>query len=191
MSGQVSNPLLQQAEEKIETGLAPETAQNVAKIVVAGMHAALDKGPNSILAQLKQSPDPISDAAKGAVSLVMILRKEARGVMPLKALVPAAMILLIKALNFADRAGIVKVGQPELVRATHIFTDTIFARLGITKQGLQNAATRVHAITQDPASMAAINLKAGITRHPMAAVPTPLPGDTGMINSATPPDQTR
>lgn len=182
MSNTMRNPLLQQAEDKIETGLTPETQANYMKIVVAGMHAALDKGENGILASLKQSPDPIADAAKGAVSLVMILRKEAHGVMPLKALVPAAMTLMLKALDFADRSSIVKVGTNDLVRATHVFTDFLFARLGITKQALANAANRVHQITQDPDAMAAINLKAGITRHPLAATLTPLPGAPGLIN---------
>lgn len=179
----LSNPLLQQAEQKIETGLTPDTQGAYEKIVVAGMHAGLDKGPDGILAQLQHSQDPISDAAKGAVSLVIILRKQAQGIMPLKAAVPAAMTLMLKALDFIDRSGIAKIGQPDLVRATHIFTDTIFARFGITRQGLANAANRVHAITQDPEAVAAINLKAGVTRHPMAATQTPLPpSGPGMIN---------
>lgn len=176
----LSNPLLQQTEAQVETGIEPETRANYDKIVVAGMHAALDKGPNSILASLKQSQDPVSDAAKGAVSLVVILRKDAKGVMPLKAMVPAAMTLMLKALDFIDRSGIAKIGNEELVRATHIFTDTMFARMGISKGSLERAATRVHQITQDPEAMNAINLKAGITRHALSDTPTPLPG--GMIN---------
>lgn len=172
---ELSNPLLQQAEDKIESGLTPDNRQNYYKIVVAGQHAALDKGPNGILASLAQSKDPVSDAAKGAISLVLILRKQAHGVMPLKAAIPAAMVLMIKALDFADRSGIVKVAEPELVRATHIFTDTMFARFGISKAGLANAATKIHRLTQSPEAMAAINLKAGLTRHPNAATPTPIP----------------
>lgn len=172
---ELNSPILQQAEDKVESQLDPETRANYVKITVAGMHAALDGGSNSILASLKKSQDPVSDAAKGAVSLCLILRKQAHGIMPLKAMVPAAMTLMLKALDFADRAGIVKVGQPELVRATRVFTDTVFARFGITKDGLANAAQKVHAITQDPAKMAAINLKSGITAHPGAATPTPLP----------------
>ena len=174
-SGALGNPLLQQAEQKVESQLTPENRGNYEKIVVAGLHAALAGGPTGILASLKKSTDPVSDAAKGAVALVIILRKQARGIMPLKAAVPAAMTLMLKALDFADRAKIVKVGQPELVRATHIFTDDIFAKFGITKQGLANAAQRVHAITQDPDAMAKINLKAGVTQHPLAAAPTPTP----------------
>lgn len=172
---ELSNPLLQQAEDKVESQLTDENKQNYMKIVVAGMSALLNGGPNGIMASLKQSKDPISDCAKGAVSLCLILRKQAHGIMPLKAMVPAAMTLMLKALDFADRSGVAKVGQPDLVRATHIFTDTVFASFGITKQGLANAAQKVHAITQDPQAMAAINLKAGVTVHPGAATPTPLP----------------
>lgn len=178
--GGLSNPLLQRVEEKIESGLTPETRANYLKITVAGMHAALDKGPDGILASLKLSKDPISDAARGAVSLVLILRKQAKGIMPEKAMVYASMSLMLKALDFADRAGIVKIGQPELVRATHIWTDTIFASGGITKQGLANAAEKVHAITQNPEAMAKINMKAGIVAHP-GAVP---PSRPGLMNGA-------
>jgi hypothetical protein len=172
---EMSNPLLQQAEDRIESQLTPENRESYMKIVVAGMNAALDKGTGGILASLGQSKDPVTDAAKGAISLVLILRKQAHGIMPIKAMVPAAMTLMLKALDFADRSGIAKIGQPELVRVTHIFMDEIFHKFGITKQGLTNAAARVHAITQDDSAMQAINLKAGITRHPMAATPTPLP----------------
>lgn len=172
---ELSNSLLQQTEDKIEDGLTPENRANYMKIVVAGMHAALAGGPNSILASLKQSQDPISDAAKGAISLVLVLRKQAHGVMPPKAIPPAATTLMLKALDFIDRSGIAKVGQPELVRATHILTDTIFARFGITNHGLQNAAEKIHAITQDPEAMHQISMKAGGTAHPGAA-PPPAPG---------------
>lgn len=187
----MSNPLLQQAETQMETGLSPDTAAAYEKIVVAGMHAALGPGPNgeSILSSLRNSPDPIADAAKGAVSLVLILRKEAKGIMPLKAMVPAAMTLMLKALDFADRSGIAQVGNNELVRATHIFTDFLFARLGITKQGLQNAANRVNGIINDPTKMAAIHAKmAGGTPPagaPTASAPPPAaatPAPSGMIN---------
>ena len=174
--GEMSNQLLQQTENKVESGLTPENRANYIKIVVAGMHVGLDKGPQGLLGSLQNSKDPIGDAAKGAVSLVIILRQQAKGVMPLKAMVPAAMTLMLKALDFVDRSKIAQVGTPELVRATKIFTDTMFARMGISKQGLQNATNKVHQITQDPDAMAKINLKAGFTRHPMAATPTPLPG---------------
>lgn len=171
----LSNPILQQAEDMIETHLTPDNRQNYMKIVAAGLHVALDGGPDSLMAKLRQSQDPVADAAKGAVSLVIILRKQAKGVMPVPAMVPAAMTLMLTALDFLGRSKTAEIGQAELVRATHIFADTVFARFNITKQGLSNAAARVHSLIQDPQAMNAINLKAGIMQHPNASTPTPIP----------------
>jgi hypothetical protein len=181
--GGLSNPLLQQAEQQLESGLTAANKADYDKIVVAGLHIALDKGPDSFMAKLKNSRDPIGDSARGAASLVLIERKQSRGVMPMKAMVPAGMTLLFHALDFCDRAKIASVAEPQIDQATTTFVNFLFHKLGITPGMLQSAAGKVHAITQDPQSMAAISLKAGLTRHPMAATPTPLPG--GMINGGT------
>jgi hypothetical protein len=192
MPSQLSNPMLQQIEDQIEQNLAaaPQNLADYNKIVAAGMSHAMNKG-GAMLVQLAKAPDPIAGAAKGAVGLVLIMRKETQkpgaSPMPMKAAVPAAMTLMLHALDFVSRSKIAEVGQPELSRATHIFTDFLFARMGITKAGLANAAQKVHRLTQDPSAMSAINLKAGITRHPMAATPTPMPeepqGRAGLMNS--------
>lgn len=179
---ELNNPLLQQVEDRIEGGITPENRANYMKVVVAGMHILLANGANGFMAKLTKSKDPIADCAKGAVALVLIMKKQSRGIMPMKAAVPAAMTLMLKGLDFIDRSKIAPIGNPELVRATHIFTDFMFQRNGITTAGLQHAAVRVHAITQDPEAMAKINLKAGFTQHPMAAKPTPLPpGPAGQM----------
>jgi hypothetical protein len=196
MSGQtnqLSNPLLQQVEEKIESSLTPENQANYYKIVVAGMQVALHGGPNGGLASLRKSADPISQAARGAVNLVLMLRKEAKGIMPDKAMVPAGLTLMLKALDFVSRAKIAPVGNPELVRASRIYADTMFAQLGITKQMLVNAGQRIHGIINDPAAMAKINLKAGVTRHPLAATPTPLPPgpDGSLMNGSGSSDESQ
>ncbi len=180
MANELSNPLLQQVETRIEAGLTPENHNDYQKIVVAGMHLALaDNG--KMLEPLQRARDPIDIAPKAAVGLVLIMRKEAEGkgqVMPEKAMVPAAMTLLLKLLDYIDRSKIAPIGAPELDRATHVFVDFILARLGITKQMLADAAQRVHRLTQDPQAMHAISLKAGTLVHPLAAKPT----EVGLIN---------
>lgn len=180
-----SNPLLQEIEDRIEASLTPETKAAYDRLIVAGREAVLKDGENGLLAPLVKSPDPIKGAARGAVGLVLILWKETKGTKPpRKAMIPAAMTLMVNALGLLDRAGIVKIGEPEIERATHLFTDFMFARMGITKASLANATRQVDGITQDPEKVAALNLKAGVTRHPMAATQTPLPPGSppGMIN---------
>lgn len=177
MSLLLSNQILQAAEQKVESQLTPENRANYMKIVVAGMKLALAKGPNGILASLKQSKNPLNDCAEGAINICLLMSKQSRGTMPAKAMVPAAMTLMLHALDFADKTGVLKVGTPELVKASHIFTNHVFKAFGITSQMLHTAAANIHGIMQDPAKMHAINLKAGVTADPRAPAPTPEAGN--------------
>ena len=179
----LSNPLLQQAEQQLESNLAPDNRENYQRIVVAGLHIALQNGADGFMAKLRNSRDPIGDCGRGAASLILIMRKQSKGVMPMKAGIPAGMTLLFHGLDFVDRAKIAKVAEPEIDKAATTFTNFLFHKLGITPGMLQHAAGRVHQLTQDPAAMHAINLKSGLIRHPLAATPTPLPpGPGGLIN---------
>jgi hypothetical protein len=169
------NALLQQTEQALEARLKPDNRADYMKIVVAGLHIALDKGSAGFMAKLRTSQDPISDCARGAASLVLIMRKEAKGQMPMQAGIPAGLTLMLHGLDFIDRAKITPVAEAQLDRATKIFVNELFHKQGITPGMLQHATNRVHQIVQDPILMEKIKLKAGITKHPDAATPTPLP----------------
>lgn len=168
--------LIAAAEQKVESQLMPDTRESYLKIVVAGMRAGLENGPNSILAGLTKSKDPVADCAKGAIGLVLILKHQAKGIMPVKAMVPAGMTLMLKALAFADKTGVISVGADELSRATIIFKDTFLSKLGVTPQMLQHATSKLHGITQDPVAMEQIKRSSGFARHPDASQATPLLG---------------
>jgi hypothetical protein len=166
MSILIENNLLKAAEKKIEDQLTGPNRANYLKIVTAGMALALDKGPDGILGQLRNSEDPVRDSAIGAINLCLTMRQQSRGTMPMKAMVPAAMTLMLMALDFADKAGIAKVGRDELVQASHVFTNHLFEIMGVTPDMLRGAAEKVNAITQDPQKMAAINQKAELKGLP-------------------------
>lgn len=175
MSILLKNKILQAAEDKVENQLTPQNRENYLKVVNSGMQAALAKGPNGILASLKDSKDPLTDCAKGAINLCFMLRKQSRDTMPIKCMVPAAMTLMLKALDTAQAMGMIKIGNDELVQATHIFTNYLFHALKITQPMLETAATKIHAMTQDPAQMEKIKRAAGVVKDPRASTPTPLP----------------
>src|SRR3990167_9921915 len=100
------NDLLKTVEAKIESQLQPDTKANSDKIVNAGMKLALAKGPDGILASLKNSKDPVSDVVHVAIGIVGMLRREAHGAMPPKAMVPAAFVLMLHGLDFAQKLGV-------------------------------------------------------------------------------------
>lgn len=176
----LDNKILQATEQKLESSLLPATRDDYMKIVVAGMKVALDGGPNGMLSRLKQSRDPVNDCAAGAINLVLTMSRQAKGHMPTQALIPAAMTLMLQALDLVDKAGIAKVGTDELVRATHIFTNKIFAAFKITPQMLNRAAGQVHGIMQDPTKMEVINRRIGAVKDPRASTPT-IPGATNGV----------
>ena len=147
----IQNPLLRQVEDKVEASLGKgQNRQDWLKIVIAGMRAGLANGHQGMLAQLNGRPDPIRDCAVGAVNLVLYLRQISRGTMPVRAMIPAATTLMLQALDFADSAGIAKIGQEELGRATHIFANTTFKAFGITRRSLHGSADRNDACGHFP-----------------------------------------
>ena len=175
MSILLDNKILAAVEKGVEAGLAPETRENYFKIVNAGMRAGLDKGPEGLLAQLRNSKDPITDCAKGAVNLVLMMRREARGVMPVQAMIPAALTLMLQALDFADKARIVKVGKEEVDKATRFFTNYVFQSFNVTPEMMQKAGSRVRDVTRDPSQMETVYRRAGMVRDPRASTPTAMP----------------
>lgn len=167
-----SNKVLAAAEQKIEGNLLPDVRANYMKAVVAGMKVALKNGEAGILASLKKSKDPLNDCAVGAVNLVLMLREQSRGTMPEKAMVPASMTLMLQALEFADKAGIIKVGAEELNKATRIWANHIMKRSGVTPAMLARAGSKVEGIMNDPTSMEALARRAGTVKDPRASTPT-------------------
>ena len=159
MISPLKNPMLQQAETQLEGQLTPDNQADYHKIVTAGMAVALDKGPNGILASLAKSKDPVGDCARGAANLVMLMRKDAKGVMPFKAMVPAGTTLMIKALDFVQEIGLKQIDSSDLVYATKVFTGMLFHILGITQPMLDHAAGKIGSLVQDPAMIAKMNAK--------------------------------
>jgi len=173
-----SNTLIKQAEEKIEQGLKEGVREPYMKIVVAGMKVMLKGGPDGLLAKLKGSQDPISDCVKGALGLVEMLRRSAKGAMPADAMIPATMTLALQGLDFAEKLGLLKVGKAELDQATQLFVETVLPHMGITPQKMQQMTDQVHGVMQDPEKMSQLQRPQPPSQlRPAApAVPTPPPG---------------
>lgn len=172
MSLLLSNNILQAAEMKLESQLTPQNRADYLKVVVAGLKVALAKGPDGYLASLKNTKDPINGSAIGAINLCLLMRKSSRGTMPVKAMVPAAMTLMLHALDFVDKAGIAKVGEHELIQATHTFTNHIFKALHITPNMIHSAASRIQQVVQNPTNVEMMKRKAGLVKAPNASETT-------------------
>lgn len=170
--------LLKAIEAQIEQNLDQKYREAYEKIVVSGMSIAMEGGPNSIIAGVKDSKDPINDAAKGAVNLILMMRKQAKGVMPVQAMVPAAMTLMLRALAIVERAKIAKVDKAALDQATRTFMNKMMEAIGVNGKQLKHAAGKINDMVNDPQALQKMKMAAGVVQHPNAAKPTPLPAAT-------------
>lgn len=169
------NKFLQGAEAAVAAKLLPTTKSAYDKIVVAGMKASMHGDINSMLAKLLNSKDPVRDCAAGAISLVMILSQQAKGHMPVEAMIPASTTLMLQALDFAEKAKLLTVGPEELDRGAKL-QGNIWLHLGkITPDKLQAMAVKTHGIMQDPTQMEMVARRAGVVKDPRAGTPTELP----------------
>lgn len=153
----IQNPLLRQAEAKVEESVGDGQArEDYLKVVVAGMRAALAGGPAGMMSALHDAPDPVKLCAVGAVGLVTHMAQISRGTMPARSIISGATTLMLQALDFVDHAGIAKIDAAALDRATHILTNALFKAFGITVPMLNALAAKAHGVMQDPQQMQAV-----------------------------------
>lgn len=170
---QMEDPVLQQAEMELERRLLPDVRRDYMKIVVAGMKIGMVKN-GQLVSSLMHSKDPLKDCAQGAVAVGVILLHESKNTAPIKALIPAMMTLMLKALDFCDKAGIVKVGPAELAHASKIFANYLMHIFKITPRRFESMASQVHTVMQDPGQRELLERKVGLTKDPRAGVGTTL-----------------
>ena len=168
MSILLQNKLLAAAEAKVVQQLTPKIRDNYTRVVVAGMKVALNKGEKGILVSLKDSEDPIKDSVVGAVNIVGVLAREARGTIPLQAIIPGAMTLMLHGLDFVSKARLAKVGKKQLVRATKLFTDLVFERMNISPEMVEKATFSAQAAARNPDVMQKMKEQAGVVVAPGA-----------------------
>lgn len=151
------NSLVKQVEAQIEQRLRAGVRESYQKIVIAGMKYAMNGGEKSILAQLKDSENVLEDVVQGAIGLVGVLRRSAKGAMPVDAMIPAAMTLMLEALDYAERAGMIEIDKATIDQATQLFVETLLPKLGLTPEKLEEMTSRVHQVMQDPEKMAKLH----------------------------------
>lgn len=149
----IENTLLRQTEVSVEKTVPAYDRDNYLKIVVAGMKYAMFKGSDSVIASLRNSKDPLSDSVKGAIAIVGALRQGAKGTMPIKPMVAAALTLMLHALDFAEKMKLLTITPDELDRATQLFMDTILPYLKVPKETLDASLEQVHTLLRDPDKM--------------------------------------
>ena len=151
----LKNPLLKQAQTKIESGVQDRDAYN--RIVQAGTKVIYDKATFTELSkEIRQAQDPVTEIAEGMIGILGILYKQSRKTMPIPAMVTAGMSLLLDALDFAEQAGLVKIDKAQLNKATTHYLNSLLPKFGLTPDKIDATLGQLGGTIKDPAKMAQI-----------------------------------
>lgn len=137
------NPLLTKIEQGIEAKIKPENKQAYTRIVIAGMKVMFDEKTHQMMSdQLKSSNDIVKNVAEGIAGLMMLLYKESKEKMPMVAAIPASIVLMAKALDFAEKTMSVQITPDMLAKVTQATSEAVLLKFGITPEMVQDAVNK-------------------------------------------------
>ena len=134
------DPSLQKYEAGIEENVKPEDKEAYDRIVTAGLKVITSDEFHQNMVESLSAEGPLADkVANGVARLISLLHVSAKGTMPVGPTIAAAYTLMVKAMDFAERA----LGEEitdDIIADTALKTISVVGPLlGITKEKLQAA----------------------------------------------------
>lgn len=129
---------IDEVQSKIQ--LPPEMQDAYTRVVAAGMKVMFSKETHdAMLQQLNAPGDTATKLGQGIAKVILFLFNESNGTMPQEVIVPAAMILLIKAAEFVNQSGKGQVSDEEIGQAMEVLIDSLFEGFGEDRAQLDSA----------------------------------------------------
>jgi hypothetical protein len=119
--------------EKIQSNiqLPPELQDAYERVVAAGMKVLFSKETHPmVLEQLDGPGDMATKIGEGIARVVVFLFNESNGTMPEDVIVPAGILLILKASEFINQSGLGEVSDEEVGRAMEIMISALFDGFG-------------------------------------------------------------
>ena len=136
-----------QARAQLEQHVPPELRAPVERLVLAGKKVMFGPETNEMaMAEVDRHEDgPGAGAAVGVAALMSQLLTRVKGAMPVPAIVPAALILLMEALEFLGEAGRLEVTPEVVAEATQDLTGYLMQKLGLDEEKVAQAQAQFRA----------------------------------------------
>lgn len=143
------NPLLESVVADIEGKVQNRDAYD--RIIVAGMKLMFSKETNAMLQDgMEEGPGLPDQAGTAIVGIMVMLQRNARGTMPFDAMLPAAVTLLMHAIDFLAQTGRLEI-TPEVVgQAMRAMVQALLKQLGISEEQVIAMAEQASGAVSDP-----------------------------------------
>lgn len=134
------NPKLKQYEAGIEENIKPEDKEAYDRIVTAGMKLSLSEDmQQQMIDTLSGEGDLPAKVADGVARLISLMHTTSQSTMPIGPAIAASYTLMVKALDFAERALGQKVDDEVIAQTALATSEAVCKVFGISKEKLQAA----------------------------------------------------
>lgn len=140
----ITDPILTKVTEMMMSKVPKQLNHAVDEVVVAGNKIInSDKTRKMVMQQLKKPGDPAANLGEGIAKLVSIVWKHSNGQLPIKAVIPAGVVLLCQSIQFLADAGMVQISNEFVQAATQDFASTMLQLMGVTPDKLGGMMSKV------------------------------------------------
>lgn len=130
--------MLNPAEIRSKMTVPPELKPAYDKIVAAGMRVMFSDKTNSLMMQqLKATPDIVKNIADGIAGLMGILFKNSNNKMPQQLIIPAALDLMMHAVDYIIKTKMAQLTPQQIGAATEATINAVLAKFNISPQQAQ------------------------------------------------------
>jgi hypothetical protein len=152
------NPTLQKIRESISEKVSPQNKEAFEKAVIAGNKIMFEDENTHSHLQIVQNPagvrqNPPQAVAQGVSGLMWVLYMQSKQTMQYEVLIMAGVVMLCEAIDFAERGLGIPFDSKMIATATKILAESLFNRLNISPEMLQEAIQKGQQ-GQQPAEVA-------------------------------------
>ena len=133
------NPILEKIISGIEEKIKPEDKSSYDRIVLAGTKILFDQKTHGKMIEILQGHGDLpSKIADGITRLIGLLYQASENTMPMQAVIPAAITLMVKALDFAERGMGQKLDKDIIAECTKQTSAAVLQQFGVTPEKIQS-----------------------------------------------------
>lgn len=136
----LTNPTMVQIAQECMNQVPEKLREAVTNAVMAGTKLMHAKETRQMLTKQmsQEGMSPAEKVGEGCAKLISIIFSDAQGKMPLRALIPAGVILTLTALEFLADAGVFdEITNTEIDEAVQEYSSSFLQLLGVTPEKLQ------------------------------------------------------
>jgi hypothetical protein len=153
------NPTLEKIKQQISEKVSPQNKEAFEKAVLAAQKVMFEDERSHSHLQIVKNPEgvrqnPPQEVAQGTAGLMWVLFQMSKQTMKYEVLIMAGVVMLCEAIDFAERGLGIQFDNKMIASATKILAESLFNRLNISPEMLQDAIRKGQSAVQNQSTNA-------------------------------------